>query len=70
MKLVCCKCIKTKHNSNHKTPQTTLNGEIIREYTYFCLGFVPAEELGTAAWIVGAGAPMGIDIDAADDLDS
>jgi hypothetical protein len=32
--------IKTKHNSNHKTQQTTLKGEIIQEYTYYVLGFV------------------------------
>jgi len=31
------------HNSNHKTHQTTLNGEIIQEYTYYILGFVPAD---------------------------
>jgi len=35
--------IKTKHNSNHKTQQTTLKGEIIKEYIYYVLGFVPAE---------------------------
>ena len=35
--------IKTKHNSNHKTQQTTLQGEIIQEYCYYCLGFVPAD---------------------------
>ena len=35
--------IKTKHNSNHKTQQTTLKGEIIQEYTYYVLGFVPAD---------------------------
>jgi len=35
--------IKTKHNSNHKTQQTTLKGEIIKEYSYYLLGFVPAE---------------------------
>ena len=35
--------IKTKHNSNHKTQQTTLKGEIIQEYIYYCLGFVPAD---------------------------
>jgi len=33
---------KTKHNSNHKTQQTTLKGEAIQEYTYYLLGFVPA----------------------------
>ena len=37
--------IKTKHNSNHKTQQTTLQGEIIQEYTYYVLGFVPADEV-------------------------
>ena len=35
--------IKTKHNSNQKTQQTTLKGEIIQEYTYYVLGFVPAD---------------------------
>jgi len=35
--------IKTKHNSNHKTKQITLEREIIQEYTYYLLGFVPAE---------------------------
>jgi hypothetical protein len=35
--------IKTKHNSNHKTQQTTLEGEIVQEYTYYVLGFVPAD---------------------------
>ena len=35
--------IKTKHNSNQKTQQTTLRGEIIKEYVYYLLGFVPAE---------------------------
>ena len=34
---------KTKHNSNHKTHQTTLKGEVIQEYTYYVLGFVPAD---------------------------
>jgi len=33
---------KTKHNSNYKIKQTTLNGEIVQEYTYHVLGFVPA----------------------------
>jgi len=31
------------HNSNHRTHQTTLKGEIIQEYTYYVLGFVPAD---------------------------
>jgi len=31
------------HNSNHKTHQTTLEGKIIQEYTYYVLGFVPAD---------------------------
>jgi len=35
--------IKTMHNSNHKTQQTTLKGEIVQEYTYYVLGFVPAD---------------------------
>ena len=43
MKLVCCKCIKTKHNSNHKTQQITLEGEIVKEFIYFVLGFVPSD---------------------------
>ena len=34
---------KTKHNSNHKTQQTTLEGQIIQEYYYRVLGFVPAD---------------------------
>ena len=44
--------IKTKHNSNHKTKQTTLEGEIIQEYTYYVLGFVPADvvRLKKDAW--------------------
>jgi hypothetical protein len=33
--------IKTMHNSNQKTKQITLRGEIIQEYTYYVLGFVP-----------------------------
>jgi len=37
--------IKAKHNSNHKTQQTTLKGEIILEYTYYLLGFVPVDVL-------------------------
>jgi len=35
--------IKTKHNSNHKTKQITLEGQILREYIYKVLGFVPAD---------------------------
>ena len=35
--------IKTKHNSNHKTQQTTLECKIIQEYCYCVLGFVPAD---------------------------
>jgi len=35
--------IKTKHNSNHKPQQTTLEREIVQEYAYHSLGFVPAE---------------------------
>ena len=31
------------HNSNHKTQQTTLEGETVQEFTYFVLGFVPAD---------------------------
>ena len=44
--------IKTKHNSNQKTQQTTLKGEIIQEYAYHVLGFVPADvvRLKTDVW--------------------
>ena len=35
--------IKSMHNSNHKTQQTTLEGEIVQEYSYYVLGFVPAD---------------------------
>jgi len=35
--------IKTKHNSNHKRMQITLEGEIVQEYIYYVLGFVPAD---------------------------
>jgi len=44
--------IKTKHNSNQKTKQTTLKGEIIQEYIYYILGFVPADivRLKKDAW--------------------
>ena len=31
------------HNSNHKTQQTTLNGERVQEYMYYVLGFVPSD---------------------------
>jgi len=34
---------KTNHNSNHKTQQTTLKGEIFQDYTYYLLGFDPAD---------------------------
>jgi len=34
---------RTKHNSNQKTQQITLEGEIIQEYCYDVLGFVPAD---------------------------
>jgi hypothetical protein len=35
--------IKTKHNSNQKTKQTTLEGKIVQEYVYYVLGFVPPD---------------------------
>ena len=35
--------IKTMHNSNRKTQQTTLEGEIVQEYAYYVLGFVPTD---------------------------
>jgi hypothetical protein len=31
------------HGSDHKTFQTALKGETIQEYTYYVLGFVPAD---------------------------
>ena len=34
---------KTKHNSNHKIQQITFEGEIIQEYCYYVLGFVPVD---------------------------
>ena len=37
--------IKTKHNSNQKTQQIDLEGEIVQEHCYFVLGFVPADVL-------------------------
>ena len=42
MKQITIARVKTKHNSNHKTQQITLKGELIQEYTYYVLGFVPA----------------------------
>ena len=33
----------TKHNSNYKIKQTTLKGEVIQEYVYYLMGFVPAD---------------------------
>jgi len=44
--------IKTKHNSNQKIYQITLNGETVQEYTYYLLGFVPADvvRLKKGAW--------------------
>jgi hypothetical protein len=35
--------IKTKHNSNQKTKQITLYEEIVQEYYYKVLGFVPKD---------------------------
>ena len=35
--------MKTEHNSNQKTIQITLEGEIVQEFRYFVLGFVPAD---------------------------
>ena len=35
--------IKTKYNSNHKNQQITLEGELVREYVYYVLGFVSAD---------------------------
>jgi hypothetical protein len=44
--------IKTKHNSNHKTTQITLEGQSIQEYTYYLVGFVPPDviRLKKDAW--------------------
>ena len=33
----------TKHNSNYKIKQTTLEREIVQEYVYYVLGFVPVD---------------------------
>jgi len=40
------------HGSDHKTFQTALKGETIQEYTYYVLGFVPADvvRLKKDAW--------------------
>ena len=42
-----CQCltdlIKDTHNSNRKTFQKTLDGEIVQEYAYHVLGFVPSD---------------------------
>jgi len=35
--------IRDMHNSNRKTQQITLEGEIVQEYAYYVLGFVPAD---------------------------
>jgi len=35
--------INNMHNSNHKTRQATLSGEIIEENKFYVLGFVPAK---------------------------
>ena len=35
--------IRTKRNSNQKTQQITLEGEIVQEYVYYLLGFVPED---------------------------
>ncbi len=37
--------IKTKHNSNQKITQITLDREKIQEYTYYLLGFVPPDTI-------------------------
>ena len=44
--------IRSMHNSNRKTQQITLEGEIVQEYSYYVLGFVPADvvRLKTDAW--------------------
>ena len=50
--------IKTKHNSNHKTQQNTLEGEIVQEYCYCCLGFVPVDvvSLKKDVWVLCFGS--------------
>jgi len=49
--------IKTKHNSNRQTKQITLEGEIIQEYCYYVLGFVPADvvRLKKDVWFIKLG---------------
>ncbi len=49
--------IKTKHNSNHKTMQITLDREIVQEYAYYVVGFVPADvvRLKKDAWFTKLG---------------
>jgi hypothetical protein len=44
--------IKTKHNSNQKTSQITLEGKTVHEYVYNVLGFVPVDviELKKDVW--------------------
>jgi hypothetical protein len=37
--------IKTKHNSNQKTKQITLERKTVKEYVYYVLGFIPADEI-------------------------
>jgi len=46
--------IKTKHNSNHKTQQTSLHGELIQEYIYYVLGFVSTDVIypKNASWFI------------------
>jgi len=34
---------KTKHNSNSKTQQITLEGKILKQQIYYVLGFVSAD---------------------------
>jgi len=45
---------KTKHNSNHKTQQTSLHGELIQEYIYYVLGFVSTDVIypKNASWFI------------------
>jgi len=35
--------IITMHNSNHRLRQVTLSGEVLLEFRYYVIGFVPAD---------------------------
>ena len=41
--IVFCWCIEAKHNSNRKSCQVTLSGEVLLEFRYYVIGFVPVD---------------------------